>query len=100
MGNGYSRRRASSLAWASPWGSTMDVLEVEIADAARFLTLDSEWRNLVSRAWTPNVFMEPAVVAAAESATKTRTVLVWRKLAADQERKLVGAWAFALARAA
>ncbi len=75
-------------------------LDVEVARAERFLKFESEWRDLVSRAWTPNVFMEPAVVAAAESeAASTHTLLVWAT-ESDGCRRLVGVWAFAVAPAA
>jgi CelD/BcsL family acetyltransferase involved in cellulose biosynthesis len=77
----------------------MSSLEVETADAARFLSVEHEWRDLVRRAWTPNVFMEPAVVAAAEVERPTRTLLVWARDADGGERKLVGVWAFAMVRA-
>lgn len=78
----------------------MGSLEVETADAARFMDVQREWRDLVSRACTPNVFMEPAVVAAAEIGLQTRTLLVWATDAGRQSRTLVGVWAFAIARAA
>lgn len=75
-------------------------LDVEVVSAAQFLSIENEWRDLVNRALVPNAFMEPAVVAAAESAgTVTRTLLVWQRYGAKHSRILVGAWALSICRA-
>lgn len=65
-------------------------IRTEIADAARFLSLQQEWGDLVRRAAEPNPFLHPIVVAAAAAetdATDAPVVLAW------QGQCLVGVWA-------
>jgi CelD/BcsL family acetyltransferase involved in cellulose biosynthesis len=65
-------------------------ISVERADAAKLGGLDAEWRDLVARCDEPNVFMNPAMLRLADSCV---TLLAW-----SGERKLMGVWAFAIAR--
>jgi CelD/BcsL family acetyltransferase involved in cellulose biosynthesis len=64
-------------------------ISVERADATRLAAIDAEWRDLVARADEPNVFMNPAILRLADAVT----LLAW-----SGERKLMGVWAFAIAR--
>jgi CelD/BcsL family acetyltransferase involved in cellulose biosynthesis len=66
-------------------------LAVEIADAARFLSLRPAWSDLIRRAAGPNPFLDLAIVAAAadgSDATRAPVLLAW------QGERLVGVWAF------
>ncbi|HEX8168550.1 MAG TPA: GNAT family N-acetyltransferase [Beijerinckiaceae bacterium] len=73
-----------------------------IVDAAAFAALAGPWRDLVADAAEPNVFMEPAVLLAAQAAdpgTPIRVLLAWRPEPSGPEpagRQLAGAWAFAV----
>jgi CelD/BcsL family acetyltransferase involved in cellulose biosynthesis len=72
-------------------------IEVEVIDTAAFAGLGQAWRDLVAAAVEPNVFMEPAVLAAAQAAepgTPIKVLLAWRFGPAGRE--LAGAWAFAV----
>jgi hypothetical protein len=57
-------------------------ISIEVADARRFAALAGPWRTLAVRAANPNVFMEPAVVAAASETfrSKIRVLLAWPRL--------------------
>lgn len=66
-------------------------ISVERADAVRLATIDSEWRDLVARTDEPNVFMNPAILQLAGDSCVT--LLAW-----SGERRLMGVWAFAIAR--
>jgi CelD/BcsL family acetyltransferase involved in cellulose biosynthesis len=75
-------------------------LTVEIVDAARLAELRSSWIDLLARADTPNVLMDPIMVQAAAEAfpdTQCRALLVW-KPPADGRRELIGIWAFCVGR--
>jgi CelD/BcsL family acetyltransferase involved in cellulose biosynthesis len=72
-------------------------IEAEIVDAESFAALAGPWRDLVAAAAEPNVFMEPAVLLAAERAalgTPIKVLLAWRP--GPVGRQLAGAWAFAM----
>ena len=74
---------------------------VEVADAGQLIGLDRDWLDLLGRAVTPNVFMDPALLGAtALSYPKWQcvTLLAWQQSA--DSRRLVGVWGFALRRAA
>jgi CelD/BcsL family acetyltransferase involved in cellulose biosynthesis len=64
---------------------------VERADAARLAALDADWRDLVTRSDEPNVFMDPALLHLAGDSCITL-------LARNGESKLMGVWAFSVAR--
>src|SRR4051812_32540700 len=75
-------------------------IAVEVADAAQLAEMRAAWTDLVVRAETPNVFMDPALVCAAAAAdpdSEYRPVLAWKPV--QGQRTLVGVWAFALGRA-
>ncbi|HJW79466.1 MAG TPA: GNAT family N-acetyltransferase [Beijerinckiaceae bacterium] len=72
-------------------------IAVEIVDADAFAGLALPWRALVAEAAEPNVFMEPALVLAAQLAdrsTPIKVLLGWRS--GPDGRQLAGAWAFAV----
>ena len=78
-----------------------DDVDVEIADAARFASLAPLWRDLVGRAAEANVFMEPAVVQAADrtvTAGSVRVLLAWSRPLEEAPRRLLGAWALVTSR--
>lgn len=66
-------------------------ISVERADPARLAGIDSEWRDLVARCHEANVFMNPAILTLAGDSCVT--LLAW-----NGEHKLMGVWAFAIAR--
>ena len=72
-------------------------ITVERASGTRLAEIESDWRDLISRAHEPNVFMSPAAVRAAEQQLGRRcvTLLAWRGM--GQGKRLDGVWAFALA---
>src|SRR6476646_5277944 len=81
------------------WQRAAQDVVAEIADAARLAEVRAAWADLVERADTPNVFMDPALVCvAADVAPKAqhRTVLVWKSLGG--KRRLAGSWSFAIGR--
>ena len=66
-------------------------IRAEIADAARFSSLQRQWDDLVLRAAEPNPFFHPIMIAAAvgqASANEAPVVLAW------QGERLVGVWPF------
>lgn len=72
-------------------------VSVEIADVASFTAAHHAWTDLLGRADTPNVFMDPALVRAAADAnprTRYRALMAWKQ--AGGRRQLIGAWAFAV----
>jgi CelD/BcsL family acetyltransferase involved in cellulose biosynthesis len=77
-------------------------IATEIVDAAAFAALGQAWRDLVGAAAETNVFMEPAVLVAAQAAepgTPIKVLLAWRSAPSGRElagRELAGAWAFAV----
>jgi CelD/BcsL family acetyltransferase involved in cellulose biosynthesis len=66
-------------------------ISVECVDAGRLACLGDEWRDLALRAHEPNVFMNPAMVALGGNSCVT--LLAW-----SGGHKLMGVWAFAVAR--
>jgi CelD/BcsL family acetyltransferase involved in cellulose biosynthesis len=66
-------------------------ISVERADAARLAAIASEWRDLIVRTDEPNVFMDPAILHLAGDSCVT--LLAW-----NGEHRLMGVWAFAIAR--
>jgi CelD/BcsL family acetyltransferase involved in cellulose biosynthesis len=84
----------ATRAVASVHRLTQDIA-VEIASAARFAEIRPAWVDLLARADTPNVFMDPALLrAAAELRVDAdhRALLAWRQDSAGPQ--LIGAWAF------
>jgi CelD/BcsL family acetyltransferase involved in cellulose biosynthesis len=75
-------------------------ISVEIADAARLADVRAAWADLIARADSPNVFMDPTLACAAAMAdpnARHRTLLAWKST--DGRRRLVGVWSFAVGRA-
>jgi CelD/BcsL family acetyltransferase involved in cellulose biosynthesis len=72
---------------------------VEIASGARLAEIQTEWRDLVTRADVANVFMHPLLVALGTCYPGSRCVslLGWRDC--GRCRELVGFWAFTVGRA-
>lgn len=71
-------------------------IRAEIVDTAAFLRHAEAWRDLVEAAPEPNVFLEPAILDAAQRAdpaTPIAVLLAWEGVA--DGRRLAGAWAFA-----
>jgi CelD/BcsL family acetyltransferase involved in cellulose biosynthesis len=73
---------------------TVDILRGE---RLRALDLQPYWHDLVTRAETPNVFMSPAVIAAAAAVDPDLVVLAAWQPAAGGPR-LAGLWAFSMGR--
>ena len=72
-------------------------VSVEIADGPRFVAESAAWTNLLGRADTPNVFMDPALLRAAADTNPRicyRVLMTWKQT--GSHRRLVGAWAFAV----
>jgi CelD/BcsL family acetyltransferase involved in cellulose biosynthesis len=75
-------------------------ISVEIVDAMQLAGLRPAWDDLLTRADTPNVLMDPAMVQAATEAfpqTQSTVLLAW-KTPADGKRQLAGIWAFSVGR--
>ena len=79
---------------------TARAIEAEIADPARLATMDAQWRDLLTRAETPNVFMDPtlaAVAGASDPRAGHGAIIAWKR--GDAARELAGVWAFSIGRA-
>ena len=77
---------------ASPGG-----IEAEIAEPARLATMDAQWRDLLSRAETPNVFMDPALAAIAgelDARAGRGAIIAWKR--GERGRELAGVWSYAI----
>jgi CelD/BcsL family acetyltransferase involved in cellulose biosynthesis len=74
-------------------------ITVEIASGDRLIAIDADWRDLITRADVPNVFMHPALVRLASHhyAAPALALLAWQWQPAGE--RLVGVWAFKCARA-
>jgi CelD/BcsL family acetyltransferase involved in cellulose biosynthesis len=78
---------------------TAQLVSVEIACAGRLADIRADWTDLLRRAAEPNVFMDPAVIAAAHDADPDgghRALLAWTDI--DGRKRLVGLWAFSVGR--
>jgi CelD/BcsL family acetyltransferase involved in cellulose biosynthesis len=74
-------------------------ITVDIVDAVRLPDLRTPWTDLLSRADTQNVFMDPSlldVAAATDPSGGQRALLAWKT--ADGVKRLVGLWGFAVGR--
>ena len=72
-------------------------ITVEIVEPTRLRDLQAGWAELLGRAEAPNVFMDPALIAAAAEAapeTPQRVLAAWKPI--EGRRRLVGLWAFAI----
>jgi CelD/BcsL family acetyltransferase involved in cellulose biosynthesis len=72
-------------------------VSVEIADAARLAGIRTQWTDLLGRAATSNVFMDPAMVGVAagiDPNARHRALLAWKTV--DGRETLVGVWSFAV----
>jgi hypothetical protein len=81
---------------ANAGGLRATPISVEIVDAMQLAGLRLAWDDLLTRAETPNVLMDPAIVQAATEAfpqTQSTVLLAW-KTPADGKRQLAGIWAF------
>ena len=79
---------------AIPHRAARDI-SVEIAGTARLAGIRAAWTDLVARADSPNVFMDPALVCAAAEAEPHgghHALLAWKLI--DGRRQLVGVWGF------
>jgi CelD/BcsL family acetyltransferase involved in cellulose biosynthesis len=85
---------ASPLAHADRPEPSTEPIAVEVATPARFAAVHAAWTDLVRRAAEPNVFMDPAVVAAAARASSNpvHVLLAWD---GGARNRLLGVWAFA-----
>lgn len=72
-------------------------ISVEIAGPERFAAIEPDWTDLARRALTANVFLDPAIVAAAAACggTTIDVLLVWSASGQARAGRLIGAWAFA-----
>lgn len=71
-------------------------ITVDYVSGAHLAALGQDWRDLVARADAANVFMHPALLAAASAAYPERRI---GALTASANGRLVGLWAFAQMRA-
>jgi CelD/BcsL family acetyltransferase involved in cellulose biosynthesis len=74
--------------------SATGAIRVEIVGAGTFVGLTREWRDLAANAAEPNVFLEPAMLLAAEAAdpcSPIKVLLAWRT--GPDGRELAGVWA-------
>jgi CelD/BcsL family acetyltransferase involved in cellulose biosynthesis len=69
-------------------------LKVELVRGAHLGKFDADWRDLVVRADSPNVFMQPRVLRAAEGGRPIVALLAYEPHAGG--RRLVGLWGFAI----
>ena len=69
---------------------------VEIVRGRPSPELDTAWDDLLIRADTPNVFMQPRIVRAATPDRQVVTLLAWRQ--DERHRQLAGFWAFSIAK--
>src|SRR5688572_27318056 len=74
-------------------------INFELASTARYADLSASFRDLTSRAAEPNVFLEPAFVAATEKMEggQISIVLAWD---GQTDGRLLGVWAFVRSRIA
>jgi CelD/BcsL family acetyltransferase involved in cellulose biosynthesis len=96
--NGIPSIGPAGRATASVHRLTQDIA-VESADAARFAEIRPAWIDLLARADTPNVFMDPALLRAAAElgiGAPYRAVLAWKQDGGVPQ--LIGAWAFVIRR--
>jgi CelD/BcsL family acetyltransferase involved in cellulose biosynthesis len=97
LANDRSLQMMAAQATAAPNGSRR--VSVEIADAARLAGIRAHWTDLLGRAASPNVFMDPALVGVAagiEPDARHRALLAWKTV--DGRETLVGIWSFAVGR--
>ena len=97
---GHSGTSAGGAWAAEAVPRTAQHLSVEIACAGRLADIRADWTDLLCRAAEPNVFMDPAVLAAAHDADPDgghRALLAWKIV--DGCKKLAGLWAFSIGRA-
>lgn len=83
--------RAPSDECRSVAGSTP---QVELVRGEPPPELDEHWRELLTRADTPNVFMEPRVLRAAAPFRELITLLAWEPCGGG--RRLIGFWSFSI----
>jgi CelD/BcsL family acetyltransferase involved in cellulose biosynthesis len=76
---------------------------IEMADPASLIGVHADlhgaWTDLLSRADTQNVFMDPSLLVAAAAADpkgQQRALLAWKTI--DGAKRLVGVWGFAVGR--
>jgi len=69
---------------------------VEIVRGRPSPELDTAWDDLLIRADTPNVFMQPRIIRAATPDRQVVTLLAWRQ--DGRHRQLAGFWAFSIAK--
>jgi hypothetical protein len=69
---------------------------VEIVRGRPSPELDTPWDDLLVRADTPNVFMQPRVIRTATPDRQIVTLLAWRQ--DGRHRQLAGFWAFSIAK--
>ncbi len=72
-------------------------ISVELARGARLAEIRPSWIDLLARADTPNVFMDPMLLRIAGDAypeTGCMALLAWRQ--SDGQAQLVGVWAFSV----
>ncbi len=69
---------------------------IEYARGSRLFEIEPDWRDLLARALEPNVFMHPALIAAAEQNLPGPrvTLLAWQRV--GDRQILQGLWAFAV----
>ena len=88
-----------SLDDARAWPRSIANITIEIARGERLAEIELDWRALVGRTDTPNVFMNPLLVKHAGDsypASRCFALLAWHE--GGSRRNLVGVWAFAIGR--
>lgn len=76
-----------------------DNIRVEVASGQRLHAIVADWRDLITRADVPNIFMHPALVHLASQVYRSRALalLAWQQQSSGEQ--LVGLWAFVCGRA-
>jgi CelD/BcsL family acetyltransferase involved in cellulose biosynthesis len=69
-------------------------VKVEVVRGAHLAKFDADWRDLAARADSPNVFMQPRVLRAAEGGRPIVALLAFEPH--GDGRRLVGFWAFSV----
>src|SRR4051812_1465678 len=93
------RSRDMTVAQATTVSNGSHRVSVEIADAARLAGIRTHWTDLLGRAASPNVFMDPLLVGVAagiEPNARHCALLAWKTI--DGRETLVGIWSFAVGR--
>jgi CelD/BcsL family acetyltransferase involved in cellulose biosynthesis len=91
VANAFVTVEASAPGLDRPASWQAATISVERATATQLATLDADWCDLAARSDEPNVFMEPGLLR--QVGDSCVTLLAW-----SGDHRLIGVWAFAVAR--